>query len=80
MGWNFDVFWDLPWGGPGSENKVRLGLKAASWSGTSCSVVFNWLALVTFSVHFMAVWGLTNDDCVSEGKSHLMRWWLYDTK
>ncbi len=31
MGWNFDVFWDLPWGGPGFGNKVSGWLKAAPW-------------------------------------------------
>ncbi len=28
MGWNFDIFWDPPWGDPGGVDGSRLGLKA----------------------------------------------------
>ena len=55
MGWNFDVFWDLPWGGPGSENKVRLGLKAASWGTVNSQSKAGWVnRLVTGSQHQLA--------------------------
>ncbi len=55
MGWNLDVFWDLPWGGPGSENKGRLGLKAAPWGTVNSQLKAGWAnRLVTGSQHQLA--------------------------